>query len=460
MTKKAYFITLSIIILIAAALRFWNIGGLQQLVFDEVFFPKYGHNYLTSTYYFDVHPPLSKYLIGVGIWLYNIMPWVSDPAYNTVNIEQLNAVSWRWMNAVIGTAVCFVGARLSLYLHPSRLLSLLIAAFLATDGTLLIESRFGLNNIYIVFFGLCAVLFLARAYHGNTHRKSLILCGVFLGLSLSVKWNGLGYSLLAWTILIAPPLLLLISRLFKQKPAVDFEHHSKNTLLSSIPLWELGLYLFVIPFVVYFIVWQPHLMMFDKHNFIEMQKQILGFHSNSATDDHPYCSKWYQWPLQIRPMGYYFTTFTNNEDSTKQIFIDQHFLGNPILFWFSFAAVIALAINLKIKCISWYKTKDIPEGLLFQSVVVIGFFGNWLPWVIVSRCTFQYLYMPASVFSFMATAWYIYKGFNAKSLWIRRITWVAIACIVCGFLYWLPVQIGIPISRDGFYSRMWLNSWI
>ncbi|NJN39333.1 MAG: phospholipid carrier-dependent glycosyltransferase, partial [Acaryochloridaceae cyanobacterium CSU_3_4] len=55
--------------LFALALRFWGLARFNTLVFDEVYFAKFGHHYLTHTEFFDAHPPLGKYLIALGITL-------------------------------------------------------------------------------------------------------------------------------------------------------------------------------------------------------------------------------------------------------------------------------------------------------------------------------------------------------------------------------------------------------
>jgi len=31
---------------------------------------------------------------------------------------------------------------------------------------------------------------------------------------------------------------------------------------------------------------------------------------------------------------------------------------------------------------------------------------------------------------------------------------------VIASIYWLPIQIGLDISEEAFWSRMWLDSWI
>lgn len=535
MSKKTYWVILAFIGVVAAVLRLWHLGELQQLVFDEVYFSKYGHNYLTGTTFFDVHPPLSKYFIGMGIWIHNHLPWINDPAYDHAELTQLSAWSWRWLNAVTGTALCFVVARMSLYLHPSRALSLIIAALIATEGTFIVESRFGLNNVYIVLFGAFAILYFAKAFQQPAkYRINLILCGTFLGCALSVKWNGLGYALAIWGLLIAPIAIRYINN-FATDPSLDMRTHERSSLFTGAKVWEYPLYLLILPLILYFIIWQPHLSMFNDYDFVEMQKQILGYHSNSVTaDQHPYCSRWYSWPLNLRPIGYYFNAGDPAPDaaspsyifsiafwfwfgllsaialvpvwlqkacewrSTKifpkillvpfaavtgifiaglifrggwsitdevtnasiQHFADIHLFANPILFWLAAVAMAAMMVVWIVNLMRWFRSGKIPEGLLFQSIVVFCFCANWLPWTIVTRCLFQYHFMPASLLSLCALAWFIYKGFSANNQLIKSATALVSAAIAAGFIYWLPFQLGFTLSPNSFYARMWLQSWI
>ena len=48
------------IALVAFATRFWNLGGTADIVFDEVYYPKFAQNYLLGQPLFDAHPPLAK----------------------------------------------------------------------------------------------------------------------------------------------------------------------------------------------------------------------------------------------------------------------------------------------------------------------------------------------------------------------------------------------------------------
>lgn len=465
--QSTYYIALAGIILLAAVLRFWNLGELQQLVFDEVYFPKYGHNYLTGTYFFDVHPPLSKYLIGAGIWLHNMFAWTADPPYHMVEIDKLSATSWRWLNAVTGTVLCLVVARLALLLYPSRLFSLLAALLIAIEGTFLVESRFGMNNVYLVLFGSCALLYLLKLLRTQAApHTTLALCGLFLGCTYSVKWNGLGFSLAAWMIIG----LFLISglRVFRAKtqaatPGNTTEHTVQGIfpLPQSVYFWHYPFYLVILPFIVYALIWQPHLAMFDKHGFVEMQQQILGYHSNSVTsDEHPYCSKWYSWPLLIRPIGYYFNAVNDSANKAEHVFTDVHLLGNPFIFWLGALAILYVTLLWLRQLYRYLKGQPVDAYFLLQTVLVAGFFANWLPWSIVSRCIFQYHYMPASLFAFIALAWWISDWLRSGKKLKRYSSVLMLLLIAFGFLFWLPLQLGFPLHPDSFYDRIWMRSWI
>ncbi len=64
-----FWLGLASIFCLAVGLRFWGLARFNTLVFDEVYFAKFGYNYITGTPFFDAHPPLGKYLIALGIRL-------------------------------------------------------------------------------------------------------------------------------------------------------------------------------------------------------------------------------------------------------------------------------------------------------------------------------------------------------------------------------------------------------
>jgi dolichyl-phosphate-mannose--protein O-mannosyl transferase len=105
--------------------------------------------------------------------------------------------------------------------------------------------------------------------------------------------------------------------------------------------------------------------------------------------------------------------------------------------------------------------KNIIEKEFFIfSFILLGYFCNLLPWVIVERCTFIYHYQPSAIFGFLALAWYLGKWLEQQELSKRIASWLVLLFILVAFLYWLPIQLGIPMENFQFYDRMRLESWI
>ena len=58
---------MSLVLAVAAILRFWNLNHPNELVFDEVHFVGQARHYLHGETFLDPHPPLAKILIALGI---------------------------------------------------------------------------------------------------------------------------------------------------------------------------------------------------------------------------------------------------------------------------------------------------------------------------------------------------------------------------------------------------------
>jgi hypothetical protein len=95
---------LGLLTLVNLALRWSAIAHPSELVFDEVYYAQFGLNYLQGIPFFDVHPPLGKYLVAISIGLfYRLFP--GDVPLATLTAEALNPLSYRWLNGVIGAIV-------------------------------------------------------------------------------------------------------------------------------------------------------------------------------------------------------------------------------------------------------------------------------------------------------------------------------------------------------------------
>jgi dolichyl-phosphate-mannose--protein O-mannosyl transferase len=478
------------IFLLALSLRFWGLSRFNTLVFDEVYFAKFGNNYLTHTPFFNAHPPLSQYLIGLGIWMSQYIP-IGRDTVNSLTDSLLSPWNYRWVNALTGSLIPVIVTLLTYQFSYRHRFALLAGFFTACDGLFLVESRYALSNVYIVIFGLLGqwLLLLALDQQKQNRWLWLMLSGISFGASIGTKWNGLWFLTAAYGVWIAAwiirwlqyedhpsrgPLFSYLRFFNSANNSPDNTIKSPLQNLTKINIWQMGSYLGIIPTVIYSLIWIPHLQLDKRYGFIEVHKQILHFHlqlGGNSPSVHPYCAAWYKWPLLTRPMAYYYQTAQSTKDSLPdgagKVIYDVHAMGNPFLWWFGLAAMIFL-IGMVIITITMpiieKKRLFIPKNLTADTWIglflVINYGANLLPWVEVTRCVFIYHYMSAVVFTFIAIAWVVDQCLLSYYRQIRAVGVTITFIIVAAFIFWMPIYLGLPISPDGYRMRMWFSSWI
>lgn len=485
MTKNYFRIGIAAIFLFSLALRFWGLERFNTLVFDEVYFAKFGNNYLTHTPFFNAHPPLSQYIIGIGIWLGSRFPFWQEPV-NGLAGSLLSPWSYRWINALTGSFIPLVVAAIAYQISHRRSFALLAGFFTACDGIFLVESRYALNNIYIVIFGLLGQWFLLLALENQNQRRSLwlIAAGISFGASVGTKWNGLWFLLGAYLIWITAWLVRWLNSYLAQHTidsSKDVKLQTPLQKLTQLNIFHMGLYLGIIPALVYSVIWIPHLQLDTKYGFIEVHRQILQFHlqmgGNSPTV-HPYCAAWYKWPLMTRPMAYYYQTTRSFTDplpvmgpnlpaANGQVIYDVHAMGNPLLWWSGMTAMLFLVGMLLSKLaipLIKHKQFSVPANLSVDTWIalylVLNYAANLLPWVKVTRCVFIYHYLCAVVFVFLAIAWFVDQCIRSYHPELRAFGVTITFLILAAFIFWMPIYLGLPLTVDGYKLRMLFNSWI
>ncbi|MBV9387662.1 MAG: phospholipid carrier-dependent glycosyltransferase [Chroococcidiopsidaceae cyanobacterium CP_BM_ER_R8_30] len=389
------------VFLFCLALRFWGLGRFNTLVFDEVYYAKFANNYLTHTRFFDGHPPLSKYLIAIGMWIGDRLPFGRD-AMNSLAGSVHSTWSYRWLNALTGSFIPLVMAGIAYQLSYRKSYALIAALLAATDGIFLVDSRYALNNVYLVIFGLLGQWFLLRALErrglgrrfwsalaailqrGLLRRRVrrgfwltlavilrrgllrwwrgrglwLTLAGIGFGAAASVKWNGLGFLLGAYLIWLTAWALRLVRYFQSRATAANPEVIQRKTALgylTQLNAWHVLFYLAIIPAFFYWVEWIPHLQLNPRFDFWEVQSQILAYHERVGDGPkvHPYCSHWYTWPLMLRPVAFFYATTQRLTDPLPvmgpplpgidgKVVYDVHDIGNPFLWWFSTVAILWL----------------------------------------------------------------------------------------------------------------------
>lgn len=443
------------IFLISLGLRFWNLGQFNTLVFDEVYFAKYANNYLIQKPFFDSHPPLSGYLIAIGIWIGSHFP-ASPEIINDLTGSWRSTISYRWLNALVGSFLPLILAAIAYQLTHRRSYALIIAFLSLTDGLFLVESRYALNNIYLITFGLIGQLFFLLCLNQNK-TIYLTLSGLFFGLSASVKWNGLGFLLAVYLIIIVVYLQKFLFFLQNQNVFSLSGCFYELGIFDNLKSTKLGILIFnllIIPIFTYSIIWLPYLLLNTQFTWWEVHQKMWSFHQKigNTSEVHPYCSQWYSWLIMARPIAYFYKT---EQTELGKIIYDVHAMGNPILWWLSTGSIFSLFFLLIVKIVK--QTNKHLHLLLF---ILINYCSNLLPWMFVSRCTFLYHYMASYIFSWFAIAWIIEQCLSSRLVLNRRLGIMMLLLISLAFMYWLPIYLGLPLSQPGFKMRMFLFNWI
>lgn len=150
--------------LIGGILRFVRLDAPHSLVFDETYYVKDAYSLLVSGYErswpdkandafnagnpnvllnspeYVVHPPVGKWMIAFGMWLFG-----SD-----------NSFGWRFSAALTGTLSIALIALIALKLFRSHILGAAAGLLLAVDGHHLVMSRTSLLDIFLMFWLLAA----------------------------------------------------------------------------------------------------------------------------------------------------------------------------------------------------------------------------------------------------------------------------------------------------------------
>jgi dolichyl-phosphate-mannose--protein O-mannosyl transferase len=460
-----FWIGLGLLTTFSLAIRFWGLDRFNTLVFDEVYFAKFGYNYVTHTPFFDAHPPLGKYLIGLGIWLKGYHPW-----------------GYRWMNALFGAVIPLAITGLGYQLTHRYGFALIAGVLMALDGLLLVESRYGLINVYLLLFGILGQWFLLRSAQrkGTLHWFWLTSASLSFGAAAAVKWNSLGFLLGLY--FLWGGLRLADWRLTPSQASSPSTELPLVQLKTVSPLKLFG-YLPLIGGIFYSLLLTPHLLMhagsqFD-YSFQELHSQMYGYHKRieSGPGVHPYCSVWYQWPLLLRPVSYFYQRAASLAEpmpvngaqlpmeQTKVIY-SVYAMGNPPLWWLTTVA-IAVVLSLALwQVITFLRNRSEPIGAGLSGDLPLclyfaaGYLANLLPWLSISRCAFLYHYMPAYLFASFALAWLLSSWFSSPERSLQMMGGSLLLLCVGGLVFWLPIFLGLPLSPAQWQWRVFLPSWV
>ncbi|CDZ98086.1 glycosyltransferase family 39 protein [Phaffia rhodozyma] len=241
-----------LLVALAAIVRFWGIGFPDGVVFDEVHFGKFASYYILREYYFDVHPPLSKMLLGLAGYLSgfdglfdfeNIGDKYVDPAAG-LNVP---FKGMRSMPAVFGSLTVGVVYWIMRESGYPVAISAFSAGLILFDNLHVVETRLILLDGALILFMSLSLLSYIK-FHQLRYRPFstawwawLSSTGFFLACTLGCKMVGLLTFCTIGTAVVWDLWGLLD---IKRSHPLTMEHFSKHFLARTICL-------IVVPFGVY-----------------------------------------------------------------------------------------------------------------------------------------------------------------------------------------------------------------
>ncbi|KAM4852879.1 protein O-mannosyl-transferase 2 isoform 2-T2 [Thomomys bottae] len=187
---------LALVTLLSFATRFHHLDQPPHVCWDETHFGKMGSYYINRTFFFDVHPPLGKMLIGLAGYLsgYDGTFLFQKPGDK---YEHHRYMGMRGFCAFLGSWLIPFAYLTVLDLSKSLPAALLTAALLTFDTGCLTLSQYILLDPILMFFIMAAMLSMVK-YNSYADRPFsapwwfwLSLTGISLAGALGVKFVGL-----------------------------------------------------------------------------------------------------------------------------------------------------------------------------------------------------------------------------------------------------------------------------
>ncbi|KAJ3351514.1 hypothetical protein HDU83_008892 [Entophlyctis luteolus] len=189
---------LIVVTVLAILTRIYRIQDPAKVVFDEVHFGKFASFYLRGEYYFDVHPPLGKMILGAVAALAGYDGhYLFDEIGDDYVVHGVPWITMRMFPAVCGALIVPFSFMTLRELGLSWSGAMFGALMLVFDNAMITQSRLILLDSMLLLFGVTSVYAWVRFYRERTSPFSLswwfwlTMTGVSLALTLGIKMVGL-----------------------------------------------------------------------------------------------------------------------------------------------------------------------------------------------------------------------------------------------------------------------------
>lgn len=490
---------------LAGLMRFVNLADPNAIVFDETYYAKDGYSLLHFGYErnwseganasfvegnpsgiletpeYVVHPPVGKWMIAFGMLLFG----------------DNNPFGWRFAAALTGTLSVGLVMLAGWLLFRSVTVATLAGLFLAIDGLHLVQSRFALLDIFLMFWLLATftALLLDRyaarrrlavkiAAHAAAHdgaptdsymrygpvlgfRYWRLLAGICAGLAVGVKWNALFFIAIFGLLTVFWDANARRIAGIKRWYLAGF---LRDGVLAFCSLIGTGLLTYLLTWSGWFasdsayhrnwaaehpgegLLWLPAPL----RSLWEYHVSAYTFHSG-LDSPHTYQSSAAEWLILGRPTSYYYESLEAGVNGCAAESCSQAVLniGNPLIWWsFILVAVFSLFALLV--------RRDWRFGAL-TAVFAVGY----LPWFAYPERTMFFFYalsFEPYLVLMLAGVLGLALGRRGDSLRRKRAGLLTVGLFTVFALlvsiYFWPIWTAETVPYDQWRQRMWFDAWI
>jgi dolichyl-phosphate-mannose-protein mannosyltransferase len=491
----------AIVVVVAAFTRLFNLGAPHSLVFDETFYVKdswtlwnlgYSASWpvdadksfnvgLTDIYEstgsFVVHPPLAKWIIGLGMEAFG----------------PESSVGWRISTAVVGVLAVVLLMLIAKKLFDSTLLAVLAGGLFAIEGNAIVMSRVALLDNYVMFFALLgfgAILLdrgwterrLARWMTQRTQagrgtdwgpslwwRPWLMAAGLAFGLTSAVKWSGF-YFLAAFAIYS-----VVVDALARRRAGVFF--WGSGTLLRQAPVsFLLTVPIAAVAHMSTWISWFTTDNGYYRHwaeeagnawsgalswvplsvqSWWHYQASVYAYHVGEMRP-HSYQANPLTWLFMVRPTSMFYQSSSLGENGCDYDVCGASITGlaNPLIWWAATAAVFYLVYRLA-------RYREWRVGL-----ILMGMAAGYLPWLgYLQRTVFQFYTIAFEPYMILGLVFVIGLVLGRKSdpPWRRdqgiRVVAVFLVLATLTSVFFWPLWTGMQLDIRWMQAHWWLPTW-
>ena len=412
--------------------------------FDEIYYHRTAYEFMEGMPAYEMtHPPLGKTLIMLGAMIFGLNPF-----------------GFRFMGTLFGILMLPLMYMLARNLTENRWIGGMVSLCFAFDFMHFTQTRIATIDVFVVFFIILMYYFMERyirqSFYDTPLRKTLLplgACGVAFGLGISSKWTGL-YAGAGLAVIFFASLFNRYReyRYAQENPRKSTDGISHQRIIQEfVPnaLKTIGfclIFFVVVPAVIYTLSYIP----FRDYAYNGLLKgmwknqfDMYNYHS-TLTATHPYSSVWYEWPTMVRPVFYYSGSLGNGMYQGISAF------GNPLIWYLSIPVAIYTFY------MAFVKRQTVAAFLS------VGFLSQFLPWTLVTRCTFMYHYFPSVPFLVLMIGYaasQLQKQLKPRTFY--TLCGLYVLGVILLFIMFYPVISGMPVSGEYVDTFLrWKDSWV